>query len=65
MLRPFSDGDGPADALTVGALNEAQVSDPAGTVSQLKIPLKSAEPHLLELLNSQLAAEQNHSPSAQ
>ena len=56
MLRPFSDGSGPADAKTVdaliGALGEAQVTEMSVIESRLTIPLKAAEPHLLRLLNS-------------
>ncbi len=56
LLRPFSDGSGPADAKTIdaliGALGEAQVTEPSGTESRLTVPLKAAEPDLLRLLNS-------------
>jgi hypothetical protein len=58
MLRTFRDGRGPADAKTInaliGALGESQVTEPSDIQTQLTIPLKAAEPHLLRLLDAQL-----------
>ena len=62
LLRATSKGDGPVDQAAmsslVSALNNAQVTEPSGTVSRATISLKAAEPHLLKLLNSFLDLEQ-------
>jgi serine/threonine protein kinase len=56
LLRTYSDGRGPLDADTIGALtnalNGATITEPSNTETRISVPLKDAEPHLFRTLNS-------------